>query len=152
MRARRVSNSSLNARRIAAQRDGQRGFRVSSSAGEFRADTLVVATGGLSIPKLGATGLAYDLARQFGLRIIEPRPALVPLVLGGEEARWTELAGVSADVIASATRRERQSSLSSRISREDADHPSRAQRPGHPAGFLVLAARRSADRRFRTAA
>ena len=91
----------LNARRIAVERNGA-GFRVLSSAGEFRTDALAVATGGLSIPKLGATGLAYDVARQFGLRVIEPRPALVPLVLGGEEARWTELAGVSAEVIASA--------------------------------------------------
>ena len=90
----------LNARRIAVDRDGA-GFRVSSQAGEFFADVLVVATGGLSIPKMGATGLAYDLARQFGLRVIEPRPALVPLVLGGDEARWTELAGVSAEVTAS---------------------------------------------------
>ena len=78
------------------------GYCVSTSAGEFRAGALVVATGGLSIPKLGATGLAYDLARQFGLRVIEPRPALVPLLLGGNEARWTELAGVAADVVAQA--------------------------------------------------
>src|SRR6266567_1010347 len=77
-----------------------RGFCVSSSAGDLKSDSLVVATGGLSIPKMGATGLAYELARQFGLRVIEPRPALVPLVLGGEEARWTELAGVSTEVVA----------------------------------------------------
>ena len=94
----------LGAKSIATDRNGH-GFRVSSSAGDFLADALVVATGGLSIPKLGATGLAYDLARQFGLRIIEPRPALVPLVLAGNEARWTQLAGVSADVIASAPAR-----------------------------------------------
>jgi predicted Rossmann fold flavoprotein len=75
-------------------------FRVSSQTGEFEAAALVVATGGLSIPKLGATGLAYDLARQFGLRIVEPRPALVPLVLSRNEARWTGLTGVSAEVIA----------------------------------------------------
>ena len=92
----------LNARNIVVEREGSAGFRVSSSAGEFRAGALVVATGGLSIPKLGATSLAYELARQFGLRVIGPRPALVPLVLGGEEARWTELTGVSADVIATA--------------------------------------------------
>jgi len=92
----------LNARNIAVGSEGRGGFRVSCSAGEFRAGAVVVATGGLSIPKLGATGLAYDLARQFGLRVIQPRPALVPLVLGGEEGRWTELTGVSADVIASA--------------------------------------------------
>ena len=89
----------LNARRIAVERDGAV-FRISSSAGEFSADAVVVATGGLSIPKLGATAFAYDLARQFGLRIIEPRPALAPLVLAGNEARWTELAGVSTDVTA----------------------------------------------------
>ena len=74
------------------------GFRVTTSTGEFWAESLVVATGGLSIPKLGATGLGYDLARQFGLAVIEPRPALVPLVLGGDEAGWTKLAGVAADV------------------------------------------------------
>jgi hypothetical protein len=76
------------------------GFRVETSAGEFQAESLVVATGGLSIPKLGATGLGYELARQFGLKIVEPRPALVPLVLGNDEAGWTELAGVSAEVVA----------------------------------------------------
>lgn len=91
----------LNARDIAIERE-KAGFRITSTACEFRADAVVVATGGLSIPKLGATGLAYELARQFGLRVIEPRPALVPLVLGGEEARWTELAGVAAEVIARA--------------------------------------------------
>jgi predicted Rossmann fold flavoprotein len=88
----------LNARGITVSRSG--GFRVSSSAGELKAEALVVATGGLSIPKMGATGLGYDLARQFGLRVIEPRPALVPLVLGSEEKSWTELAGVSTEVVA----------------------------------------------------
>jgi hypothetical protein len=89
----------LNARDIQVARSSS-GFRVSSMAGEVQADALVIATGGLSIPKLGATGLAYDLSRQFGLRIVEPRPALVPLVLGGDESRWTELTGVSTEVIA----------------------------------------------------
>jgi predicted Rossmann fold flavoprotein len=74
------------------------GYRVRSSVGEFTAESLVVATGGLSIPQLGATGLGYDLARQFGLKIVEPRPALVPLVLGGAEAAWTALAGVATEV------------------------------------------------------
>jgi predicted Rossmann fold flavoprotein len=73
---------------------------VSCSAGEFEAQSVVVATGGLSIPKMGATALGYEIAAQFGLRVVEPRPALVPLVLGGDEARWTELAGVSAEVVA----------------------------------------------------
>jgi predicted flavoprotein YhiN len=74
------------------------GFRVSSSQGEFAAGALVVATGGLSIPKLGATGLGYELARQFKLEVVAPRPALVPLLLGGDEAGWTALAGVAAEV------------------------------------------------------
>lgn len=81
------------------------GFGVSCSMGEFSADALVVATGGLSIPKMGATGLAYELARQFGLAVVDPRPALVPLVLGGPEAGWTTLAGVAADVVAQAAGR-----------------------------------------------
>jgi predicted Rossmann fold flavoprotein len=72
-------------------------FCVASSQGEFTASALVIATGGLSIPKIGATGFAYDLARQFGLRIVEPRPALVPLLLGGAEAGWTALTGVSTE-------------------------------------------------------
>jgi predicted Rossmann fold flavoprotein len=91
----------LNAREIAVESSGG-GFRVACSAGEFAADSLVVATGGLSIPKMGATGFGYELARQFGLAVIAPRPALVPLLLGGEEAQWTSLAGVAADVVASA--------------------------------------------------
>ena len=79
-------------------------FQVSSSTGEFKAGALVVATGGLSIPKMGATGLAYELARQFGLNVTEPRPALVPLLLGGAEGGWTALTGVSADVTVKAVR------------------------------------------------
>jgi predicted Rossmann fold flavoprotein len=74
------------------------GFCVRCSQGDFAAESLVVATGGLSIPKMGATGFGYELARQFGLGVITPRPALVPLVLGGDEASWTELAGVSTEV------------------------------------------------------
>jgi predicted Rossmann fold flavoprotein len=87
----------LNARGTRVERPSD-SFSLSCSVGEFTAEALVIATGGLSIPKLGATGLAYDLARQFGLRIIEPRPALVPLELGGDESSWTTLTGVSADV------------------------------------------------------
>jgi hypothetical protein len=90
----------LNAREISVERDSGLGFRVVCSAGEFAAESVVVATGGLSIPKMGATGLAYEIAAQFGLQVVTPRPALVPLVLGGDEARWTELAGVSAGVVA----------------------------------------------------
>lgn len=64
------------------------------------APALVIATGGPSIPKMGATGFAYDLARRFGLKVVEPRPALVPLTLGGEDVLFRELSGVSTDVIA----------------------------------------------------
>jgi len=89
----------LNARGIEVE-GAQGGFRVASPQGEFAAEALVVATGGLSIPKLGATGLGYELARQFGLAVVEPRPALVPLTLGRDEAGWSELAGVAAEVVA----------------------------------------------------
>jgi len=70
--------------------------------GEASAPALVIATGGPSIPKMGATGYAYDLARKFGLKVVEPRPALVPLTLGGDEILFREISGVSADVIARA--------------------------------------------------
>ena len=77
-------------------------FIVRTRDTEFRAPALVVATGGLSIPKIGATSFGYDLARQFGLNIREPWPGLVPLVLGPEDqSRYCDLSGVSADVIAS---------------------------------------------------
>ncbi len=90
----------LNVRGIVVERTMGGGFRVTTSTGEFLSESLVVATGGLSIPKLGASGLGYELARQFGLTVVEPRPALVPLLLGGDEAGWTVLAGVSAEVVA----------------------------------------------------
>ncbi len=78
-------------------------FTLKTSRGPFRAPALVIATGGLSIPKMGATGLGYDLARQFGLKIVEPRPALVPFVLSSQDQqRWCDLSGVSAEVTAAA--------------------------------------------------
>jgi predicted Rossmann fold flavoprotein len=77
-------------------------FKVRTANAEFSAPVVVVATGGLSIPKIGATSFGYDLARQFGLKIREPRPGLVPLVLAQPDCtRYCDLAGVSADVIAS---------------------------------------------------
>ena len=77
-------------------------FVVRSQSEEFRAPVLVVATGGLSIPQMGATSFGYDLARQFGLKIQPTRPALVPLVLSKQGQRqYCDLAGVSAEVIAS---------------------------------------------------
>jgi len=78
-------------------------FTVRAGATEHRAPALVVATGGISIPKMGATGFGYDLARQFGLNIIQTRPALVPLVFHpADRKRFSDLAGVSTEVIASA--------------------------------------------------
>jgi predicted Rossmann fold flavoprotein len=75
-------------------------FVVRTDHAEFRAPVLVVAAGGLSIPKLGATALGYDVACQFGLKIRPTRPALVPLVLGAEDRdRYCDLAGVSAEVV-----------------------------------------------------
>ncbi len=79
-------------------------FRVTTQNGTIAAHALVIATGGPSIPKMGATGFAYDLARQFGLKVVEPRPALVPLTLGGEDVLFRELSGVAADVVAQAGR------------------------------------------------
>jgi len=89
----------VEAKGIEVERGAGR-FRVRCWAGEFEGESRVVATGGLSIEKMGATGLGYELARQFGLKLVATRPGLVPLVLGGAEKRWTELAGVSAEVVA----------------------------------------------------
>ena len=77
-------------------------FVARSAKTDFRAPALVVATGGLSIPKIGATSFGYDLARQFRIAICDPRPALVPLLLNPEDsAHVCDLAGVSTEVIAS---------------------------------------------------
>ncbi|MEO5810423.1 MAG: NAD(P)/FAD-dependent oxidoreductase [Sphingomicrobium sp.] len=78
------------------------GFTVTCGAREARVPALVVATGGQSIPKLGASDFAYRLARRFGLKLIEPRPALVPLTLAGEELLFRELAGVASEIVARA--------------------------------------------------
>jgi len=76
-------------------------FLVRTDKGDFAAENLVLATGGLSIPKMGATGFAYDVARQFGLAVTPVRAGLVPLIFTGAE--WMqELAGVSFDSVASA--------------------------------------------------
>ena len=75
--------------------DGQ--FRV----GPATAPKLVIATGGPSIPKMGATGRAYEIAKQFGIDVITPRPALVPLTLGSEETMFREISGVSCPAVAS---------------------------------------------------
>jgi predicted Rossmann fold flavoprotein len=78
-------------------------FTVTATDGRaWAAPALVIATGGPSIPKMGASDFAYRLARQFGLKVVEPRPALVPLTLGGEDALFRELSGVAAPVLARA--------------------------------------------------
>jgi predicted Rossmann fold flavoprotein len=80
-------------------------FRVETNKGVFVAPAVVIATGGLSIPKMGATGFAYDVARRFGLIVIEPRPGLVPLKVAGETLELSRnLAGVSVEAIASCGR------------------------------------------------
>jgi predicted Rossmann fold flavoprotein len=79
------------------------GFAVRAGDSEFHAPALVVATGGLSIPKMGATSFGYDLAQQFGLKICETRPALVPLTLSAADCRrYCDLSGLSVAVIAAA--------------------------------------------------
>jgi len=76
-------------------------FRVRTGQATYESAALVVATGGLSIPKMGATGLGYRLAGEFGLRVEPPYPALVPLTFDEQDRRrWCDLAGVSAEVVA----------------------------------------------------
>jgi predicted Rossmann fold flavoprotein len=78
-------------------------FSVETSAGSFVCESLVVATGGLSIPKMGATGFGYELAKQFGHNVIEPRAGLVPLVFSVNDSKnWCDLSGLSTEVVASA--------------------------------------------------
>lgn len=80
-------------------------FRVETGAGDVSAPALVLATGGLSIPKMGATGFSHDLARRFGLPLTELRPGLVPLTFGGDMlAMMQPLSGVALPVSATAGR------------------------------------------------
>jgi predicted Rossmann fold flavoprotein len=73
-------------------------WRVATPAGPARAASIVIATGGLTVPKIGATPFGYRVAEQFGLRVVPPRPALVPLAFQPEAlARYGDLAGVSLD-------------------------------------------------------
>ena len=81
-------------------------FRVETDRGTFVAPCVVVATGGLSIPKMGATGLAYQIASAFGLRLTEIRPGLVPLTFAGDLlAMMRGLSGVSVDSVVRVGRR-----------------------------------------------
>jgi hypothetical protein len=100
----------VGARILSVVRDGH--FRIQTTENSFEAEALVVATGGLSIPKMGATAFGYTLAEQFGLRIVDCRPGLVPLVFSPEDReQWCNLAGVSAEVIATAGAPKRRASF-----------------------------------------
>jgi predicted Rossmann fold flavoprotein len=100
----------VGTRILSVVRDGH--FRVQTTETSFEADAVVVATGGLSIPKMGATAFGYNLAEQFGLRIVECRPGLVPLVFSAQDReQWCDLAGISAEVVAAAGARKRRGSF-----------------------------------------
>ena len=76
-------------------------FSIETNLGNFQAKSLIIATGGLSIPKLGATDFGYRIARQFGLKIVPTRPALVPLTVGGEDLPFFQsLSGIAVPAIA----------------------------------------------------
>jgi predicted Rossmann fold flavoprotein len=86
--------------RISAVSKGENGFVVATDQGEFRCRSLVVATGGPSIPKMGSSGLGYKIAEQFGLNVVAPRAALVPLRFDTALlARFKDLSGVSVDAV-----------------------------------------------------
>ncbi|MGD1063680.1 MAG: aminoacetone oxidase family FAD-binding enzyme, partial [Terracidiphilus sp.] len=96
---------SIAAREV-RRNDSSGAFTVGAGNDAYTAPKLIVATGGLSIPKIGATGFGYEIARQFGVAIETCRPALVPLTLSGaEHAHFADLTGVSAPVIASCGKR-----------------------------------------------
>jgi predicted Rossmann fold flavoprotein len=88
--------------RISAIARGDNGFAVTTDQGEFRSSSLVVATGGPSIPKMGSSGFGYKIAEQFGLKIVPPRAGLVPLTFDAALlARFKEMSGVSVDAVVS---------------------------------------------------
>jgi predicted Rossmann fold flavoprotein len=87
--------------RISALSKDESGFAVVTDHGEFHGRSLVVATGGPSIPKMGSSGFGYKVAEQFGLKIVPPRAALVPLTFGAALAPFKDLSGVSVDAVVS---------------------------------------------------
>jgi hypothetical protein len=104
----------VGARILSVVKDGH--FRVQTAEASFEAEAVVVATGGLSIPKMGATGFGYTLAQQFGLRIVECRPGLVPLVFSAEDhEQWCDLAGISTEVVAAAGARQRRAGFQEKM-------------------------------------
>ena len=84
---------------VASIAHGPEGYTLQTARGEVRSRSVVIATGGLSIPKIGATDFGHRVARQFGLRVVPPRPALVPLTFDGETwAPFAQLAGLALPV------------------------------------------------------
>jgi predicted Rossmann fold flavoprotein len=73
-------------------------FQIETNKGNFKSESLVIATGGLSFPKIGATDFGYKIAKQFGIKLTETRPSLVPLIFAGRN--YKELAGISIDSVA----------------------------------------------------
>ncbi len=99
---------------VSVTQDGH--FLVRTTDAAFQSEAVVVATGGLSIPKMGATGFGYSIAEQFGLRIVECKPGLVPLVFSAEDReRWCDLAGVSAEVVADAGAKKKRGSFREKL-------------------------------------
>lgn len=98
MLLRECSDAGVDIRVSTAVLSVEAGYTVKTSAGDFNSKAVVIATGGPSIPKMGATGFAYDIARQFGMNVIAPRPALVPLTFTDETKNLTaSLSGVAVD-------------------------------------------------------
>ena len=114
-------------------------FEIETNQGIFAGESLVIAAGGLSFPKVGATDFGYRVARQFGLKIIETRPALVPLVFAGRK-NFSQLAGVSVDALVSAGKIV--------VSRKYSVHASRTFRSGDPANLELLAKGKTRENRF----
>jgi len=99
-------------------------FHIEASDGPIRAQSLVIATGGLSIPKMGATAFGYDIARQFNHPIVQPRPALVPFVFSPEDqAYWCDLSGLSTEVTATVAASETASTEAGKSARKPRTPP-----------------------------
>ncbi len=92
-----LPNKPLNSRHDAAVTS----FEIETNQDVFNSESLVIATGGLSFAKIGATDFGYKIARQFGLKIVETRPALVPMVFAKRAEDYKQLAGVSCDAVVS---------------------------------------------------
>src|SRR5476649_1338857 len=115
---------------IAALAEG--GYALQTDTGEIEADSVVIATGGLSIAKIGATDFGYRIAEQFELRMVEPRPALVPLTFDPQQwAPFVEMAGIALEVDVETGSFKGRNPTGCRF-RRPAVHPPRPVRPGDP--------------------